>query len=471
MSIKHVKEYWDKRPCNIKHSNKKIGSKEYFNEVSKRKYFVEPHILDFADFKKWRNKKVLEVGCGIGTAANSFIENGAIYKGIDVSKESIKIAKQRLNIFNLNGIVEEGDIENYCSEEKFDLVYSFGVLHHTPNTQKAVNNIYNLLKPGGTFKLMLYAKNSWKYFCIKDGLDRYEAQSGVPIADVYSYDDVYNLLKDFDDIDISQKHIFPYKINEYKNYEYKKQDYFDSMPDKLFNCLENNLGWHLCITCKKEDILNKDYSIKHFSTPYEHIIIKDMFNRKTMNNVCESIGNIDSDFWNDSKIFFNNYTKKKEINNYIKFPKRLKKIFEYLISESFVKKLENLTNIDNLIIDNKIYGGGLVISPPGAHLQKHIDFNFNSDIQLYRAVNLILYLNKEWDDVDGGNLELYDDDNNKCTINPIKNTIFIFKSNNNTPHGFSKITSDKCRKSLNLWYYTKNPLDCVEKSPHKTLWL
>ena len=93
----------------------------------------------------------------------------------------------------MNGIVEEGDIENYCSEEKFDLVYSFGVLHHTPNTQKAVNNIYNLLKPGGTFKLMLYAKNSWKYFCIKDGLDRYEAQSGVPIADVYSYDDVYNL--------------------------------------------------------------------------------------------------------------------------------------------------------------------------------------------------------------------------------------------------------------------------------------
>ena len=51
MSIKHVKEYWDNRPCNIKHSNKKIGSKEYFNEVSKRKYFVEPHILDFADFK------------------------------------------------------------------------------------------------------------------------------------------------------------------------------------------------------------------------------------------------------------------------------------------------------------------------------------------------------------------------------------------------------------------------------------
>jgi 2-polyprenyl-3-methyl-5-hydroxy-6-metoxy-1,4-benzoquinol methylase len=84
MSIEEVKEFWNRRPCNIKHSNKEIGSQEYFLEVSKRKYIVEPHILEFADFKSWRGKKVLEVGCGIGTAAHSFIESGAIYKGIDI---------------------------------------------------------------------------------------------------------------------------------------------------------------------------------------------------------------------------------------------------------------------------------------------------------------------------------------------------------------------------------------------------
>ena len=149
MSIEEVKQYWNQRPCNIRHSNKEIGSKEYFLEVSKRKYIVEPHILEFANFEQWRNKKVLEVGCGIGTAAHSFIENGAIYKGIDLSEQSIKIAKQRLNIFDLNGVIEEGDIESYSSKEKYDLVYSFGVLHHTPDTQKAIKNIYNLLKEGG----------------------------------------------------------------------------------------------------------------------------------------------------------------------------------------------------------------------------------------------------------------------------------------------------------------------------------
>jgi len=97
----------------------------------------------------------------------------------------------------------------------------------------------------------LYAKNSWKYFRIKEGLDQYEAQANVPIADVYTNDEVYNLLKDFKNITIKQTHIFPYKIPQYKNYEYIKEDYFQAMPNNLFNCLESNLGWHLCITCKK----------------------------------------------------------------------------------------------------------------------------------------------------------------------------------------------------------------------------
>jgi SAM-dependent methyltransferase len=251
MSIEEVKKYWDNRPCNIRHSNKSIGTKEYFKEVSLRKYKVEPHILEFADFKKWNGRRVLEVGCGIGTAANSFIENGAIYKGFDISKKSIELAKKRLDIFNLKGEVQEGNIENYTSKEQYDLIYSFGVLHHTPNIQEAIKNIYKLLKEGGTFKLMLYAKNSWKYFRIKEQLDQYEAQSGVPIADVYTKEDVDYLLRDFKNIDIKQEHIFSYKIPEYKNYKYVKEDYFAMMPENLFRCLEKNLGWHLCITCNK----------------------------------------------------------------------------------------------------------------------------------------------------------------------------------------------------------------------------
>ena len=252
-NIEEVYDYWNNRPCNIRHSNKEVGTKEYFEEVTKRKYLVESHILDFADFKRYNGKEVLEIGCGIGTAAQSFIENGAIYTGLDLTYSAIELARKRFTVFNLKGnlIVENiEEIEN-INNKKFDLVYSFGVLHHTPNISKAIKNIYNMLKEGGEFKLMLYAKNSWKFFEIKEGLDQYEAQSGVPIANVYTYEEVKELLKDFKDINIEQTHIFPYKVEKYKNYIYEKKDYFQVMPKELFKCLEKNLGWHLCITCRK----------------------------------------------------------------------------------------------------------------------------------------------------------------------------------------------------------------------------
>jgi nucleotide sugar dehydrogenase len=251
--INEVYNFWNERPCNIRHSNKEIGTKEYFEEVSKRKYIVEPHIIDFAYFKQYYGKDVLEVGCGIGTAAQSFIENGANYTGIDLSDRSIEIAKQRLNIFNLNGTLFQANIEelNNIENKEFDLIYSFGVLHHTPNIDIAIRNIFKMLKVGGEFKLMLYAKNSLKNFEIQDGLDQYEAQNGVPIANVYTNDEIHSILKDFKNISIKQTHIFPYKIEEYKKYIYEKKDYFKHMPQDVFDCLEKNLGWHLCITCNK----------------------------------------------------------------------------------------------------------------------------------------------------------------------------------------------------------------------------
>lgn len=261
-----VYSYWNNRPCNIKHSDKEIGTKEYFQEVTARKYFVEPHILEFADFQNCKELDVLEVGCGIGTAAQSFIENGANYIGIDVSDYSVDLARKRFELFKLSGGIYAADIEkvdkiniNYTNElsetasffKLFDLVYSFGVLHHIPNIELSISNIYKLLKPGGVFKLMLYAKDSYKYKNICNGTDQFEANDNVPIANTYTKTEVNNLLKDFVDIQIKQTHIFPYKIEEYKKYNYVKEDFFENMSLDEFKTMETVEGWHLCITCRK----------------------------------------------------------------------------------------------------------------------------------------------------------------------------------------------------------------------------
>ena len=102
-SIETVAEYWNRRPCNIRHSRAPVGSRAYFDEVEQRKYFVEPHIPGFAQFERWRDKRVLEIGCGIGTDATNFARAGAEYTGIELSEVSLDLAKRRFDEFGLNG--------------------------------------------------------------------------------------------------------------------------------------------------------------------------------------------------------------------------------------------------------------------------------------------------------------------------------------------------------------------------------
>jgi len=249
-----VYQFWNSRPCNIRHSDKEVGTKDYFEEVSRRKYFVESHIPIFANFPQYAGKSVLEVGCGIGTAAQSFVEAGANYTGIDLSDYSIELAKQRFQLFNLSGGFAVDNIENpqtVAKEPTYDLIYSFGVLHHTPDVDAAIRNIYQMLKPGGEFKLMMYAKRSYKYQQICSGEDQYEAKNGVPIANVYTNAEIHHLLSDFEDVNIWQTHIFPWQIEEYKQYRYVKTPFFADMTPEDFKAMEDVMGWHLCITCKK----------------------------------------------------------------------------------------------------------------------------------------------------------------------------------------------------------------------------
>lgn len=251
-SIDAVREYWNRRPCNIRHSNAHIGSKEYFDAVEKRKYFVEPHIPLFAEFDKWAGKKVLEIGCGIGTDAINFARAGAMYTGLELSEKSLELAKKRFDVFNLPGTFYLGSAEQMAEVmpmEQYDLIYSFGVIHHTPNPTKVIDNIKKMMGTASEFRLMLYAENSWKSIMINAGFDQPEAQTGCPIAYTYTADNVKSLLRGFEIKEIRQEHIFPYVIDKYVKYEYELQPWFKEMPHEMFRALEKALGWHMLIKC------------------------------------------------------------------------------------------------------------------------------------------------------------------------------------------------------------------------------
>jgi ubiquinone/menaquinone biosynthesis C-methylase UbiE len=266
--IDAVREFWDGRPCNIRHSPKPVGTREYFDEVEARKYYVEPHILRFADFPHWKGNRVLEIGCGIGTATIGFLRAGATVTAVDLSKESLELARRRASLYGFSDRVEfaEADAERLSDSitpEPYDLVYSFGVLHHTPHPERAIDQIRSFVKSGSTVKLMMYYTFSWKviWAVLRYGRGRFwdwrrivatysEAQTGCPVTYTYTKSELSQILekRGYRVTEVFVDHIFPYSIPEYVQYQYKKVWYFRWMPAPLFRWLERNFGWHLCIT-------------------------------------------------------------------------------------------------------------------------------------------------------------------------------------------------------------------------------
>jgi len=254
-NIQTVQAYWNARPCNIRHSVKPVGSKEYFDEVEKRKYFVEPHIPGFAQFERWREKRVLEIGCGIGTDTINFARAGASVTAVDLSDESLTIAKRRAEVFGLEDKIDffQANAEELMSRvppQQYDLVYSFGVIHHTPNPRSAIVQIRNYMAPSSELRIMLYAKHSWKNIMIEAGFDQPEAQSGCPVAFTFTRPEIRDLLEGFNILEIRQDHIFPFVIEKYVKYEYEIAPWFSAMPKDMFAALEKSLGWHMLITAR-----------------------------------------------------------------------------------------------------------------------------------------------------------------------------------------------------------------------------
>ena len=164
LAQERVRAYWNDKPCDAELSDGDPLSREYFLDIARQRYELQPHILDVLSKIDWDGKRVLEIGAGVGTDARIIIGRGGVYTGINVDRGSTLLTSQALRLFSLPGAALEGSATALdFPDGAFDVVYSFGVLHHIPEVARAVAEIERVLKPGGELLVMLYNRTSINY--------------------------------------------------------------------------------------------------------------------------------------------------------------------------------------------------------------------------------------------------------------------------------------------------------------------
>jgi len=159
-----VRSYWEQEACGTQ--KVVVGeiekfSREWFESVESYRYHVEPFIHSVAQFTRHHGKKLLEVGVGAGTDHLQWARAGLDCHGVDLTDEAIETTRRRLELYGLSSHLQRIDAETLPFEDNsFDVVYSWGVIHHSDQPEKIIVEIHRVLKTGGTFIGMMYGKYS-----------------------------------------------------------------------------------------------------------------------------------------------------------------------------------------------------------------------------------------------------------------------------------------------------------------------
>ncbi len=161
-----VKAHWDHQPCGTRDVEAGDRSR-FFATIERERYDWEPYIPQFARFERGRGQRLLEVGVGAGTDFVNWVRHGAIATGVDLTERGVRLTRERLGLEGLSAEVAVADAEELpFADSSFDLVYSYGVLHHSPDTRRAIGEVYRVLRPGGTALVMIYHVPSWAGFLL-----------------------------------------------------------------------------------------------------------------------------------------------------------------------------------------------------------------------------------------------------------------------------------------------------------------
>jgi len=260
-----AREQWSKDPAGaVAGRQHEFASREFFDEVERHRYQeYAPWMPEVMGFDQFKGKRLLEVGCGMGTDLLQFARGGAQVTGVDLTPRSVETSRHHLKLYGQNGEFALSDAENLpFADESFDVAYSNGVLHHTPDTAKAVGEIHRVLRPGGLARVMLYYRRSWNYWIeiimhrgllrgqllrgqtAEDIMSRYvevNEGEGRPLVKVYSQSEAHELFSMFSDVKTEVRQL-------------TKEDFYflgKLIPQGLVNTLGRSIGWNVIISARK----------------------------------------------------------------------------------------------------------------------------------------------------------------------------------------------------------------------------
>ncbi|HTQ36123.1 MAG TPA: class I SAM-dependent methyltransferase [Steroidobacteraceae bacterium] len=164
-AVERVRAFWNTEACGTHFISDFRDDGDFFAQYCAFRYRTEWHIPAFAAFEQSAGRQVLEIGCGNGVDGVMFARHGARYTGVDLTAEAVAATRRHFAVEGLPGqFRQENCLQLSFADNTFDTVYSFGVLHHTPDPARAIREVHRVLKPGGVARVMLYNRHSFNYY-------------------------------------------------------------------------------------------------------------------------------------------------------------------------------------------------------------------------------------------------------------------------------------------------------------------
>ena len=223
---------------------------------------------------------------------------------------------------------------------------------------------------------------------------------------------------------------------------------------------------------RMKELVTQHADVYRSADPFPYVVLDDVFEPDLLAQMLVEFDEMDRDRWHSSDKELERKWATEDIQH---FGPTTRSFINQLNSGLFLNFLERLTGIEGLIADPHLRGGGLHEIRRGGALGVHADFNHYPRLNIWRRLNLLLYLNENWDEAWGGELEFWDRTGKQRvrSIAPLFNRVVIFDTSNYSYHGHPHplmCPPDRSRKSIALYYYTAQKPE-GEVDPHTTLFL